>query len=331
MNRFTHDFHTEASKVRLTDAERSRIQSALLSRMQAGAQPIRSPYVISSLFYRKAALTLGMCLVVIGIIGGTAFAAQDALPGDTLYPIKVGITEPVRGALAFSNEAKAAWNASIAVTRLAEGEALATKGTLTATTSAELAADFTEHAQAFSAIANDIGSSSPIAKNDISTEFSRSVATRSAALLSAGKMNTDNPIALRASGDLVLRATSDEAGNASPEAKRTFAPKLSPMHAMLFTVEGTTTPSAAPSLEELSQTAHSALTAATTTLATATLPDDVASTANARAAALENLMVKADAEFALDSTTEATADFTRAIQAIEDLENLVQISTSTAP
>jgi hypothetical protein len=328
MNRFFHDFHTEAEKVRLTRAERSRIQTVLRERMGIPNPHLASPFFIRSPFYRNVAIVIGVFCIIVGASGTAVSASEGSLPGDLLYPIKVGITEPIRGVLAFSSEAKAVWNANIAVTRLAEGEALATRGELTATTSAELAADFKEHAQAFTVLANDIGSSSPVAKNDLSAEFSRSVASKSAALLSAGKKNSSNPIALRASGDLVLRATSDEAGNAAPEAKKGRSTMMKSMS--FFSVEAATTTPSTPSLEELSETAHAALANATSTFQSTSLTEDLASSANARAAILENLIVKAEAESALGSTTEAAADFTRAIEGAEDLENLVQMSPTTA-
>lgn len=74
---------------------------------------------------------------------GTAFAAENTIPGDSLYPVKVHINEPVRAALAVGAEAKANWASAVAERRLDEASRLAAKGTLTTSTEANLEARFT--------------------------------------------------------------------------------------------------------------------------------------------------------------------------------------------
>lgn len=59
-----------------------------------------------------------------------SLAAENALPGDVLYNIKVNINEEVRSALSVSAEAKAQWEARRAERRLEEAEKLAAKGEL---------------------------------------------------------------------------------------------------------------------------------------------------------------------------------------------------------
>jgi hypothetical protein len=84
---------------------------------------------------------------ILAMGGGTAAAAENAVPGDLLYPIKTQVNEEVRAALAISPEAKAAWEAKRAERRLEESEKLAETGKLTTSTSAVLAARFTEFSQ----------------------------------------------------------------------------------------------------------------------------------------------------------------------------------------
>ncbi|MDX1608334.1 MAG: hypothetical protein R3251_03940 [Candidatus Spechtbacterales bacterium] len=59
--------------------------------------------------------------------GGTSLAANDALPGDALYPVKVNINERVEGIFAFNEEAKAEFHLEKAELRLREAEELAEK------------------------------------------------------------------------------------------------------------------------------------------------------------------------------------------------------------
>ena len=85
--------------------------------------------------YHPAAFAFALVLCV-GV--GTSYAAEGALPGDTLYPVKIHVNESVQGALAVSDESKARWNAARVVRRLEEAEVLAAEGRLSASASADI-------------------------------------------------------------------------------------------------------------------------------------------------------------------------------------------------
>ncbi|MEY4747091.1 MAG: hypothetical protein RLZZ416_140 [Candidatus Parcubacteria bacterium] len=84
--------------------------------------------LFSHIRLHPAALSLVLVLTA-GI--GTSYAAEGALPGDALYPLKIHFNESIQGALAVSDEAKAHWNVERTSRRLAEAEALAQQGALT--------------------------------------------------------------------------------------------------------------------------------------------------------------------------------------------------------
>lgn len=91
-----------------------------------------------------------MTLVIIVALlfgGGTSFAAEGALPGDILYPIKIHVNENIQELAAVSDEAEAKVQAKLAERRLEEAEKLASRGKLTAETNAELKVRFGEHAE----------------------------------------------------------------------------------------------------------------------------------------------------------------------------------------
>ncbi len=69
---------------------------------------------------------------VLLILGGTAtsLAAERSLPGDPLYSLKIGLTEPLREALAFSGSSKSDWQIEKMSRRLEEAEKLAVLGRL---------------------------------------------------------------------------------------------------------------------------------------------------------------------------------------------------------
>lgn len=75
-----------------------------------------------------AALTAFVLIFVIS--GGTALAAEDAVPGDLLYPIKINVNEKVRDSLTFNEEAKVEWEVKKTERRLAEIQRLAEKSKL---------------------------------------------------------------------------------------------------------------------------------------------------------------------------------------------------------
>src|SRR3990167_11094777 len=103
-----------AGKIKLSESEKSHIHNELLSVIQK-YPPKRAGY-LSNLFANfnfaltaKMAPAMLVLVLVFGLGGGVSYAAENSLPGDTLYPIKVNITEPARGLLARTPKAKAKW------------------------------------------------------------------------------------------------------------------------------------------------------------------------------------------------------------------------------
>jgi len=76
-----------------------------------------------------ASIVLIIVLTLSALGGGTAYASQDSLPGDTLYPVKLG-TEQVRMMLPGDDVAKAELALNFAGRRMGEIEALAEMGRL---------------------------------------------------------------------------------------------------------------------------------------------------------------------------------------------------------
>jgi hypothetical protein len=107
----------------------------------------RKPFgfaLLTSLVKPMSVFALVLALMVSA--GGVSYAAEGALPGDALYPVKVSINEEVRAVAAVSAEEKAEWETERAERRLAEAEALAAKGMLKAKAAAEVEKRFVAHA-----------------------------------------------------------------------------------------------------------------------------------------------------------------------------------------
>ncbi len=73
---------------------------------------------------------------------GTSVAAETALPGDVLYPVKVNVNEEVQGWLAVSDLSEVKLQAKLVERRLDEAEKLAIEGNLNADVQAQLESNF---------------------------------------------------------------------------------------------------------------------------------------------------------------------------------------------
>ena len=126
--------------IRLTSGAKSRIRERLVAYLlahPAPAQPILSPYRrfldrVSPLTSRFPMSVMAGTLILLVTAGGVStYAAEGALPGAVLYPVKVNVIEPVREFFTTSPEAKAKWKVAVAETRLSEVAQLATQQEVT--------------------------------------------------------------------------------------------------------------------------------------------------------------------------------------------------------
>lgn len=134
----------KAKKIVLTPDEKADAFKQLKSFVQSHRfhkAPLVSWYGPLSFFTQKKFIPV-IIAVILMLGGGTAFAASNALPGDTLYPVKIHVNENVQSLFAIGATARASVEASHATTRLEEAEALAAQERLSTTTQAELQARF---------------------------------------------------------------------------------------------------------------------------------------------------------------------------------------------
>lgn len=142
-----------ARDVRLAPQEKAQMLHVLKTHMArrpaGGPVEMRTPNHFGSplLFWLHDRLAVGLPLVVglLVIASGVAVGAEQSGPDGLLYPLKVGLTEPLRGALTFSSEGKAAWEGRLAIRRLTEIEAATAAGGLNPALQTRLATQFNEH------------------------------------------------------------------------------------------------------------------------------------------------------------------------------------------
>lgn len=141
----TTKYFTQWQNMKLSDSARARITANLAeytafhtTNEQAGGLTRSAgegrtiPALLQFAHLRSRFMIAGMAALALMVTGGTSYAAQGSVPGDTLYPVKVEVNETVRSAFAFSNEAKAVLQAKLAAERLEEAETLAARGQLNA-------------------------------------------------------------------------------------------------------------------------------------------------------------------------------------------------------
>lgn len=159
---YTPEHHTEkeldrrfsaAKEVRLDPRESSRMRSVLAAKIRGAGierdttrRPMARGVSFFTLFLRPVP---AMLLIAVFIISGSgiSFAAEGALPGDLLYPVKVTVNEEIRARLAFSDEAKTEWEAARVERRLEEAETLVEQGRLDAEIRVEIEERFEKHAE----------------------------------------------------------------------------------------------------------------------------------------------------------------------------------------
>ena len=165
--------------------EKAAIRSALLAEMlvnplpqqaeSAGvrnAAPSRHQYGRSILPKTKTMTRMTIALLIALLLGGgVSYAAEGTAPGDTLYPIKIHVTENVESALAVSAEAQAKLDAQFALRRLDEAEHLKTEAKLDAQTAAELRSNFDAHTARVETTLNAMKEKSPEGSAQISLDF----------------------------------------------------------------------------------------------------------------------------------------------------------------
>lgn len=312
MNNLYKKLNRESDHIRLTADEKRAMRVRIFGAPVASpVQVTRSPYVFVATHRWMTALAAVVLVVFAG--SSTAFAAQGSLPGQPLYALKTKVLEPVAVALATTPAAKAAVHVALAQKRVDEAEVLAQKGQLTASTSAELAANFESNAESADAIATQMATSDPAVAVQIQTQLNASSAVGGAVLAALGNQN----------GDSKDRGTTDAlALQVSARAHRSDGAKDNHTRATTTVAVATVMPKASATVRTFAAMAPSASEATDTQDKTTVLQADTASinpTQESTAAQLE--------QKAQDALTAARAQFASASSTL-DASTTVAVQTS---
>lgn len=121
-----------AKHTRLSAVEKAEMRSVLVRHIKANpvdnsvlsAKGIPSPFFNINNFRNKKGISI---LVIGGLLmsGSVSLAAENTVPGDVLFPVKVHVNENVRGTFSVTTKAKAEWEVRLVERRLEEVEKLA--------------------------------------------------------------------------------------------------------------------------------------------------------------------------------------------------------------
>lgn len=343
MKKSKDTFGDFSKKTRMTSAEKETMRAYLLEYQAMKPLPVRTA-PLARLQYRNvfsrlitAPMTAIAAIILVFAGTGAAFAAQGALPGDLLYPVKVGITEKVEGALAFSDGAKASFETSLADRRLTEAETLAAEGKLSESDANELKASFA---------ANTENAAAHIAEAETSDPGEAAVAQTKLAAVLSSHANILSTIATGTGLDLaveVSREASIHAGTGSEVAVatvpaaasvRAFAPLLSGAASSASSSVSASVSAAAA--ETLKRAALSSYAEASTTLdrLSGTISASAASSAEASLASASVLIADGDAALAENDAAGASMKYRAALSAtvslvvklhVASLENILPV------
>jgi hypothetical protein len=137
MNKKLKQFINKLKNVRLEDSEKEHLRTNVLNFVKEN--PVRKP-IDERLILQRTIFPFNLNLKKMPIIpailalslltGGVSFAAEQSLPGDFLYPMKVSVNEKVRSDFALTPEARANWEVKVVERRLEEVETLVAEGRL---------------------------------------------------------------------------------------------------------------------------------------------------------------------------------------------------------
>lgn len=187
----------EIKNIRMTNTEKKSIFENILKSTENTQKPIKSPWFNFSfmvmLHKKQFVYYIILPLIIILSSGGVVFASQESLPNSILYPLKVNIVEPIRGALTFSYKNKAKYEINLATERLVEAETLASQGKLDKINEKKLNNLLDKHTMALDKALSVVKEKEPKEQSDeIITNFSNEMNIHAEALDKIKKHNDEN-------------------------------------------------------------------------------------------------------------------------------------------
>lgn len=144
-----HDLFSTLHEIELSKESRARMREAVLSYADMHPTLVQEerPFYLYFLQSTRLPLYASLMALLVFTSAGVSFAAQGTVPGDSLYAIKVHVTEPFVGMLVAGDEGKARYASELAIRRLDEVHVLAASGRLSESAQTELEHAFEQNVQ----------------------------------------------------------------------------------------------------------------------------------------------------------------------------------------
>ena len=166
----------------------------------------------------------GAALVAILLVTSTAgasFAADSALPGEMLYPMKVTVNEGMAGIFVRTPEARATWESSRATRRIEEASKLVRAGKLGEAERNEVVALLEKHTEAALAEVATLEGSDPLRAAAVSNKMAHALHSNETALAQIATETADETD--DATAKAVLKEVQKDAHQAEAAAQRADA------------------------------------------------------------------------------------------------------------
>jgi len=158
MKSFGTELKKHAEKTRLKASERAELRARILTYMEyhplpkktAGVQtkPVYQLAYSFSIFQQFGVRIAASAFAILFVVVGVPMAAERAVPGDILYPVKTQITEGVRAQFVNSPYERIAFETELMERRIAEARLLEKEGKLSDEIEAQIAETVRGHATA---------------------------------------------------------------------------------------------------------------------------------------------------------------------------------------
>ncbi len=196
MNLSFRKYTKELRNIRLQRNEHAALRAELIAFL--ASHPAPAGHTFAKMMQRFAlhkSLMIGSLVLLVAISGtGMSYAAERSLPGTILYPLKIDVLEPLRGAVAVTPEAKVQWEVTKVSRRLSEAEQMLEQGSLNDDISTDLAEQVQDHSTAITESITSLQADDKLAAAaDVTTAFTSTLQTHHSLLTQlAAKQDDDH-------------------------------------------------------------------------------------------------------------------------------------------
>jgi hypothetical protein len=156
MKRFSEQLKKKSETIRMRASEKTELQSRIVAFMEYHPLPaavkatpvpkgkiMPEPYRVVAIPRHYMRMFIGATAMLFVVV--VPALAENAIPGDILYPVKVNVTEEIRSGLSTNSYEKVVWETTRLERRVSEARLLAQAGKLTPDAEAEVLAAVQVH------------------------------------------------------------------------------------------------------------------------------------------------------------------------------------------